>query len=92
MSLGRRNCEEFGSPCLGKATAATRAALPIPVSVCSVGLDQDLAYLLQDEFGRGLKKKFVLVFHFPLWEIQVTLPGYGYGSRKSSATHSYQCV
>ena len=27
---------KFRSPCLGKATAATRAALPIPTSVCSV--------------------------------------------------------
>ena len=64
MSLGRWACEEFGSPCLGKATAATRAALPIPVSVCSVSLDQDLADLLQDEFGQ-----------VSLWGIWVALPG-----------------
>ena len=35
--------------------AAARAALPIPINVCSVSLDQDLADLLaqlQDEFGQ----------------------------------------
>ena len=67
MSLGSSACElflfyflstslslagKFGSPCLGKATAARRAALPIPVTLCSVSLDQDLADLLQDEFGQ----------------------------------------
>ena len=26
----------FGSPNLGKATAAARAALPIPISMCSI--------------------------------------------------------
>ena len=29
-------CGKFGSPDLGKATAAARAALPIPNSVCGV--------------------------------------------------------
>ena len=36
--------------------AAARAALPIPINVCRVNLDQDLTNLLQDEFGQGLKK------------------------------------
>ena len=50
----------FRSPHLGKAAAATRAALPIPTNVCSV--------------------------------FQVTLPGEGCSSHKSSAAHSYHCV
>ena len=29
-------CRKFGSPTLGKGTAAARAALPIPISVCSI--------------------------------------------------------
>ena len=32
---------KFWSPYLGKATAATRAALPIPISVCSLVLCPD---------------------------------------------------
>ena len=30
------HCWKFGSPYLGKATAAARAVLPIPTSVCSI--------------------------------------------------------
>ena len=30
-------CGKYGSPHLGKTTAAARAALPIPISVCSIG-------------------------------------------------------
>ena len=35
---------------------------------------------------------FSVYFIAPMWEIQVTLPGEGCSSHKSSAAHSYQCV
>ena len=38
-------CENIGWPYLGKATAAARAALPIPIGVCSVFVCPDSVWL-----------------------------------------------
>ena len=35
---------------------------------------------------------FCIVLCCPFWEFQVSLPGSGYSSCKSSSIHSYQCV
>ena len=39
-------CWKFESFYLGKATAATRAALPIPISVCRIFVYQTVVWLL----------------------------------------------
>ena len=36
VGISLSHCREFGSPYLGKAAAAARAAPPIPIRVCSV--------------------------------------------------------
>ena len=38
------SCGKFGSPYLGKATAATRAALPIATGVCSISVCLTIVY------------------------------------------------
>ena len=66
-------CRKFGSPTLGKGAAAARAALPIPISVCSsfVCPNNGMAASVWDLCAQTM-------VWLPVFEICVSRQWYGY--------------